>query len=77
MITNILHDGIFRDVSPLIEIDEGIIHEDHSILFSSFEDTIHMLCFSTDDEISDGIIVDHNLSRNHSSLIIRFWEENL
>jgi hypothetical protein len=50
------------------ETHECLIHEDHAILFAELEDGIEILRLSSDDEIADGVIVEHELtSYNHTS----------
>ena len=67
LVTDILEDRIFRDVLATIEVDDCIIHEHHTFLFRDFENRIHVMRLTTDDEISDRVIVEHDFSSNDSS----------
>lgn len=61
----------------LIVIDDRIIHEDHPILFRYLEDRVHMLGLSTDDEIADRIIIEHDFTGNDAPSLVFFREEGL
>ena len=49
------------------EIFERLIHEDHIILLAELEYRVEMLCFTTDDEVAYGVIIEHDLSRYDES----------
>ena len=68
---------IKRDSSLTEEPYECIIHEDHTILFRCLEYRVHVLCITTDDEIADRVIVEHDLASDDTSSLVFAWEEYL
>ncbi len=54
-------------MSTFVETNERIIHEEHPFLSRSLENTIHVLRISSYDQISDRIIVEHDLTSYYSS----------
>lgn len=77
LVTNIIFYSMWWYMSTFVEANECIIHEKHSFLARSLENTIHVLRISSYDQISDRIIVEHDLSCYNSSWSIFFWEKNL
>jgi hypothetical protein len=56
------------------EIDESIIHEDHPILSPELEDRVEVLGLSSDDQIADTIVVEHDLTSDDHPGGIAFWQ---
>lgn len=54
-------------MSTFIQANECIIHEEHTFLSRSLENAIHMLSISSYNQISDRIIVEHDLTSYNSS----------
>jgi hypothetical protein len=65
------------DIFTFIKIDDRIIHEDHTILLRYLEDRIHMMRLSSDDEISDRVVIEHHFTGDDKTSTISFREEYL
>jgi hypothetical protein len=62
------------DLMSMDEVDEGVIHEDHPILSPELEDRVEMLSLSSDDQIADTIVVEHDLTSHDHPGCITFWQ---